>query len=83
MRALAGVSFVLILAITSVRAERLPNLEQVAVGVDVAGKTELGKILSDLLWNTECLPPGDSQRLASTSPLGSRFRLECSYVKGR
>jgi hypothetical protein len=46
MRTLVGVSLVLILAITSVRAERLPNQEQVAVGVDVAERTELRKLLS-------------------------------------
>ena len=53
MRAFPGVSVVLILAITSVRAERLPNEEQVAVGVDVADKTELGKILAAVTYDRE------------------------------
>ncbi len=51
MRAIIGVSVVLILAITSVRAERLPNQERVAVGVGVADKTELGKILSAVTYD--------------------------------
>ena len=53
MRAIVGVSVVLILAITSVRAERLPNQEQVAVGVDVAERTELGKILSVVTYDRD------------------------------
>jgi hypothetical protein len=53
MRALVGVSVVLILAMTSVRAERLPNQEQMAVGVDVADRTELGKILSVVTYDRD------------------------------
>ncbi len=53
MRAIIAISVVLILAITSVRAERLPNQEQVAVGVDVAERTELGKILSAVTYDRD------------------------------
>ncbi len=53
MRAFVGISVVLILAITSVRAERLPNQGQVAVGVDVAERTELGKILSVVTYDRD------------------------------
>ncbi len=53
MRVLVGVSVVAILGITSVRAERLPKQEQVPVGVDVAHKSELGKILSELTYDRD------------------------------
>ena len=53
MRANIGVVVVLILAIASVRAERLPNQEQVAIGVDVTDKTELGKILSVVAYDRD------------------------------
>ena len=53
MRSLVGVSVVLILASTSVRAERLPNQEQVAVGVNVPERTELGKILSVVTYDRD------------------------------
>jgi hypothetical protein len=46
MRVLCCVSVVLTLAIGSVRAQRLPNRQQVAEDVDLAVRTELGKILS-------------------------------------
>jgi hypothetical protein len=53
MRAFVGVSAVLILAITSVRAERPPNQEQEAVGVDVSQRTKLGKILSKVTYGRD------------------------------
>jgi hypothetical protein len=53
MRALVGVSVVVILAVTSVRAERLPNQEQVAADVDLAERTELGKILSVVKYDRD------------------------------
>ena len=53
MRALVGVSVVVILAVTSVRAERLPNQEQVSADVDLAERTELGKILSVVKYDRD------------------------------
>jgi hypothetical protein len=53
MRALVGVSVVLLLVITPVRAERPPNQEQMDVGVDVAERTELGKILSGATYDRD------------------------------
>ena len=52
-RALVGVPFVLILAITSLHAEPLPNQEQLAVCVDEAERSELGKILSVVTYDRD------------------------------
>jgi hypothetical protein len=46
MRALVGVLVVVMLAGPSARAGGLPEREQVAEGVEVAQRTELGKILA-------------------------------------
>jgi hypothetical protein len=53
MRTFVGVSVILMLAITSGRAERLPNQEEVALGVDVAERTELRKILSVVTYDRD------------------------------
>jgi hypothetical protein len=53
MRAIVGVSVFVILAVTSVRAERLSKQERGAVEVDVAERTELGKILSVVQYDRD------------------------------